>query len=1075
MEILLLGPVGLRSGGAGDGSGGAGARLELGSDKERTLLAALALEPGRPVSVDTLVDRLWDDDPPPQARGNLHVYVSRLRRRLRAAGDLPDGPVPRIVTRAHTYALETDPGCVDWCRFQRLTDTPQDGGDDERTAERLAHAELMWRGEALAGLPGLWAESVRRTLAERRIAVAAARIGARLRLGHFADVVGELTALSDRRPGDEALLGQLMLAYYGSGRYTEALLVHQRARQLLRHEFGAVPGPELNRIHRGVLDRVPARELARGGTPVSPAGGRAAQEPSAPAGALARQGQLPPRNLPHQPRLVGRRAELGRLLGGVAGRDGGAGTEDDATTDTGADTGGGSGGGSGAVITLEAVTGMAGVGKTSLAVHIAEQLAAYYPDGQLYLDLRAHSPAQEPLTPAAALATLLRLIGADAQQIPAELEERSALWRTMLAGRRIVVVLDDVAGADQVRPLLAGGSSALTIITSRRHLSGLPHALSIPLDVLPEEDAVALFRSFAGAERTGDITGITRIVHLCDCLPLAIELVANRFRARTSWTLATLEDRLTRTSGRLAEIRDAHLNLSGPFQLSYRTLTGPQRMAFRRLALHPGDDITADAAAALLGLPLADTERLLEDLCTCHLLQEPAPERYRNHDLVSEFAFALAELEDPEELRAQALRRLIDFWLHMADQADRIAYPRRLRLGPAKDTDPPARWKSPEAAKEWFSTERGNLLAVARAARTADHPESAARLAYAISGFLEAECHWQDAEEVLRYAVDHWTTTGDRPALCRALIQSTTVQARTSHYPEAAAYGERALDTARATGDTEAEAEALRTLGELRCMIGENRAALVLLQKAFGIKAVHGDTWDKARGYNNIAIALLQLGEHERAMDHFSKALTGFQESADNLSMAKTCNNIGDLFTIMGNLDSAHRSYRKALAIFESSGSRLDQAITRNNISGLLIASGDPLAALPLCLAALEEFTSLGDRLGVVESRLSAGEACRALGREGHAIAHLREAAAVAGAIGATPYRIRALLLRGQAEYAEGQAEAACRSLESARATAERAGRADEEAESRRILAEIHRSLAAKNTAHEGQGRSADA
>ncbi|MER6914451.1 BTAD domain-containing putative transcriptional regulator [Streptomyces sp. NPDC000594] len=1036
MEILLLGPVGLVCDGGGEGSGSAGGRLELGSGKERAVLAALALESGRPVSLDTLIARVWDDDPPRSARGSLHSYVSRLRGDLTLAAGA-SGAAPAIVHRAGTYRLEIDPARVDWHRFRRLVETSEAQGDDARTVELLTDAELLWRGEALAGLPGVWAETERRTLSERRITATTARLAARLRLGHFADAVGELSALAGRRPEDEALLGQLMLAYYGCGRYTEALLVHQRARQWLRSEFGAVPGPELNRLHRGILDRIPPQVLARGGDRAPGA------TPSAPGRSPARR---PPMNLPHQPRLVGRRTEVRRLLGVALEQPGG-------------------GAGAGTVITLETVTGMPGVGKTNLAVHIAGRLAEEYPDGQLYLDLRAHSPTQEPLTPGAALATLLRLIGVATELIPVGLEERSALWRTILAERRAVVVLDDAAGADQVRPLLAGGSSALMVITSRRHLSGLPHALSIPLDTLPADDAVALFRSFAGTERTEDIARTAWIVGLCGYLPLAIELVANRFRARTSWTLETLGARLTRSPGRLAEIRDADGSLSRAFDLSYRTLTGPQRMAFRRLALHPGADLTVEAAAALLGLPRADTEYLLEELCVCHLLQEPEPERYRAHDLVAEYARALGESEDPPELRARALRRLIDFWLHTAARADRLAYPHRTRITLPDDLSPPSiGWSGPEAAQSWFMAERGNLLAIIHHAWNSGERESAARLAFVVAGFLEAQNHWLDLESLLEQAVDHWTGTGDQPALCRALFTLSTAQLHVSRYAEAAAHGERALDVARATGDDEAEGEALRTLGELHCATGDYRTAVVLLQKNFAITAVRGSVWHRARAHNNLAIALLKLGEVERALEHFQKALSKSHESGDRVFVGKALNNIGDARLQSREIDAAYDSYRAAADIFEAIGYRWGLAISQSNLAALLVESNDPGAALSFCGTALPEFRSLGDRVGVMETCSLTGRAHHALGESHRAVPLLREAAEIAAEIGDTPEEIGALLGLAGAEQALGQAGAAVRTLETALASALRAGLTDAETRVREALSAVAPRRAARPT-----------
>ncbi|MDV9191671.1 AfsR/SARP family transcriptional regulator, partial [Streptomyces sp. SR27] len=279
MEIQILGPVGLRLNGHW---------LTLGSDKERLLLAALALDAGRPVAIGELMERLWDGDPPARARENAHTYVSRIRRRLRAAGTGPDAP--SIVGRAHTYTLRTGDGSVDRQRFQHFVDAAFTGDSDTRAVELLSRAEDLWQGEALAGLPGFWAATVRRTLAESRLSAGASRIAAGLRLGRFAEQVGELSALVARSPGDETLIGLLMLAYYGSGRYADALRVHQRARQSLMEEYGALPGAELNLIHQGVLARVPAHELVHGGgtgrtaAPLAPvAGAPATSPPEAPA------------------------------------------------------------------------------------------------------------------------------------------------------------------------------------------------------------------------------------------------------------------------------------------------------------------------------------------------------------------------------------------------------------------------------------------------------------------------------------------------------------------------------------------------------------------------------------------------------------------------------------------------------------------------------------------------------------------------------------------------------------------------------------------------------------------------
>lgn len=1034
MEFQILGPVGLRLNGHW---------LTLGSDKERVLLAALALDVGHPVAISELMERLWDGDPPARARENAHTYVSRIRRRLRAAGTGPGAPT--IVGRAHTYTLRTTRDSVDRQRFQHFVDAAFTSDGDARAVELLSRAEGLWQGEALAGLPGFWAATVRRTLAETRLSAGASRIAAGLRLGRFAEQVGELSALVERHPGDETLLGQLMLAYYGSGRYADALRVHQRARQSLMAEYGALPGAELNMIHQGVLARIPARELAHGGGTgrtalaiTAVAGARPVPAPEVPVPTGPPTDVPPRRNLPQQPLLVGRRSELRALTSMI--------------TDKGAH--------GGSVVTVEAVSGMAGVGKTALVVAAAHLLAERYPDGQLYIDLHGHSPAQEPLTARAALATLLRLLGAPAFSIPAELEGRTALWRTMLAERRVVIILDDATGPEQVGPLLPSGSPSLTIIASRRHLTGIPQALSVPLDVLSKEDAITLFRGFAGEERTRDIAETARIVSLCGCLPLAIELVAHRFRARTSWTLGVLAERLARSPGRLAEIHtaDQEQEMTRAFALSYRALTAQQRTAFRCLGLHPGPDFTVAAAAALLGLPQGETERLLEGLLACHLLREPVPDRYRYHDLLSEYAYGLSNSEDSDQERREAVARLTDFYVTTADLADRMAYPRRVRLDsptPLQPTSQPP-LPDPAAARSWLAAERGNLLAVEEHVRRAGAPEPAAQLACTLAGFLQAECYWQDAKKPLQRAVTHWDRTNDNePALCHALIALCAADASLGDYAEATEAGERALKLARALGDGPAEAEALRVLGTLNWHLGENRRALVLLQKSFAIKSLAGDIWDKARSRNNIAVTMLFLGERGRALAHFRDALAGFREAGDKTASAQTLNNMGELQMHAGELISARRSFEESLSFLEFDGSRYDRATVRRNLAEALTESGEPAAALVMFSATLAEFRSLGDRKSQAETLVGIGEAHWRLGSVEESRRQLLEALKIAQDIGAAHHEVEALRRLGRADLAGGRLTVATDRLRAAVAVATRTHDVDEETSARTLLAEV--------------------
>ncbi|MEU6848748.1 tetratricopeptide repeat protein [Actinacidiphila alni] len=1025
MEIHLLGAVELSA---------QETAVRLGSDRERCLLASLALDVGRPVSQEALIGRLWDDEPPPTARANLHTYISRLRHALRtvdSAAGSGTRPPAVITLRAHTYTLEAEPDSIDWHRFVRLAKaatTFARAGDDTRALDELDAAEGLWIGEALAGLPGIWPRSARSMMAERRLSTVHTRLTLRLRLGRFADVVSEASELNRRHPLDETLARLLMIALYAVGRYAEALAVYQRARNLFRTRLGSEPGEQLARAHGQILRRAPLAELVPGLRPSAP-------PPSGTASAEVVPLRPVPRHLPgRRQELVGREREIGRLL--RAGRH----------TD-----------GSGWIVAIEAISGMAGVGKSTLALHAAHRLGDSFPDGSVFVDLRGHSVAQAPLTTEEALAALLRAFDVPPQQIPPGLQERTAQWRTLVAAKRAIIVLDDAAGTRQVLPLLPDGSSSLVLITSRHRLVELPAAHPLFVDVLPEDDAVGFFRSLVGPGRAADSGKIADIVNRCGLLPLAIEITASRFKARPSWNLDHLIERLSRRPGRLQELRDGYREVAVAFEMSYQALTSEQRSAFRRLSLYPGTDFGLHAAAAIIGRPLERTERLIEDLLEYCLLQEPNPERYRFHDLLGEFAATLAGLEEPPEESAAALRRLGDYMLLAADRADRQLHPHRNRwdvIAPQASVNVP-RMPDATAARTWLGVELEGALAVERRARRDGNVRQAARLAAVLAESAESQGYWREAAAMHEAAVTHWRATGSPHAECRALLDLATAHARTARYPQAAECVERALTLARDGEDDIATAEALGQLGVLQWHVGEYDAGLDLHKRCLELRRRTGDIRDVGRSLNNVGITYLSMGDYRSALENFTAALRAVREAGDTELQATFLNNLAEFHLRTGDADSARAAFKEALAVGDAVLSATNRAVISTNLAAALAESGDSAAALDLGRTALATFRRTGDVRNEAHALNVLGKILHGAGDPQEARAHHDEALRLARGIGASHEEAAALRCAGTVERDLGEAAQARSHLEAAAAIARRIQAPEEEALATDVLAHL--------------------
>lgn len=990
-EILILGSVELRTEGRSD---------PLGTPKARLVLAALAVDAGRPVTLDTLIQRLWDDNPPAKPRASLHAYAARIRRRLRS-NDERD----YILQKGHTYTLDVDPKQVDSHRFEHLAARARSlfgSGEDTEALGLLREAEGLWRGEPLSGLPGLWAESIRTNLSEKRLAASLTRFAIELRMGHFAELVPDLSTLLEQHPTDESLAGHLMVANYGCGRQADALRTYDTVRRRLSEELGADPGEPLSRLYQLILSQAPVTELIAHPEPVTAA----------------------PHTLPSHGDLVGREREMRFLQRPPTG---------------------------GAVIALQTIAGMAGVGKSILALHAARRLGSLFPDGQIHLDLRAHSPREQPLSPRAALASLLRIFGVSASAIPDDPRELIALWRTLLSTRRAVIILDDALDAEQVRPLLPGTSPSLVIITSRRRLTGLPGLRSLFLDILPTADAITLFQQLAGEERILDLDEVTEIVRLCGHLPLAVELAAGRLVSRPSWTTSHLIQRLSREPGRLGEIRDGYREIARAFEMSYHTLTVDQQTAFRLLSLHLGPDFGPHTAASLTGRQLDSMERVLEALLDAHLLQEPTPDRYRFHDLVGEYARMLTVAEDPLNDRDLAVNRMINFYIQASTRANQTIYPRRLRLDFSSRPSfwPLPTWNDAQAAKQWVSQEHTSIIAAENHSRTHGMPHQAALLAHALAAYLDEEGHWRVAQQMHEPAVRHWRQAGDQRAETHALIDLGTAQSHGGHYESALASGESALAVARSMGNSATEAEALHLLGVLYWNLGRLDEALSFQNETLAIRLRTGDVWQVARSQNNLGITHLYRGDHKTSIKFFHSSLDGFRKAGDAREESHVLNNISDLYLDTGDRELARRFLGESLELVLIIGSLSDRAIAQVNLANTMDVTGELDEVLDLYNQALHTFHHLGDRRNASIALHRMGVAYQMAARAPEAAAHHRRAFDLARSIGAAHEEAQAQRGLGAAEHQLGHHGSAAMHLEAALALASRIGAAKEAEQAR--------------------------
>jgi DNA-binding SARP family transcriptional activator/Tfp pilus assembly protein PilF len=926
---------------------------EVRAPKWRALLAALLTQPGRVVPTGSLVDELWGDDPPPGARKLVSGYVLRLRRLISD----PEGRV--LVTQAPGYRLVAARDELDACRFEDLLAAGRRSLEEEnaeKAAGLLAEALTLWRGPALADVPRrrLAAAEADR-LEELRLAAVELRIEADIRCGRQAELVPELRQLTAGHPLRERFWHQLMRVLDASGRPAEALEVYVHARKVIAEELGADPGPELQQLHYSILVGDPEH------TAPLPIAGQRPVVLAPPA---------VPRQLPSAARqFVGRTAELARLSAFVDETQGAAGA-----------------------VAISAISGTAGVGKTALAVCWAHQVADRFPDGQLYVNLRGHDLGQ-PMLAADALAGFLRALAVAGREIPPEADERAALYRSLLTGRRMLVVLDNAESVEQVRPLLPGSPACAVVVTSRDTLSGLAArdgARRLDLDLLPLSDAVGLLRALIGQAVDADPDAAVALAARCCRLPLALRVAAELAADRPDVSLADLASDLTDQQRQLDLLDaggDPRTAVRAVFSWSYQHLDAGAARAFRLAGLHPGPDLDGYAAAALTASTVDQADHVLALLARAHLLQSAGPGRYNMHDLLRAYASELVTVQDGDEKQQAALTRLFDHYLHTAAVAMDTLFPgerhRRPRISPPATPVPPV--TDSAVALAWLDAERATLVAVAVHAASHGWPGHATRLAATLFRYLDNGGHNPEAITIhsqARHAARH---AGDPTAEAEALTSLAVLDLRQGRHLQAAAHLQQGLALFRDAGDRSGEVRALGNLGILSLQLGHYGQATGHLQQALALFREIGDQAGEARALASLSMIDFQLGRYEQATGHIHRTLALFREAGDRTGEAHALSSLGEVDLRQGNSRQATRHLQQALALFREIGSRSGEARALTGLGDAALREGRYEQAADYQRQSLAVCSEIGYQSGEVSALNGLGEVFLATGRSSDA------------------------------------------------------------------------------------------
>ena len=940
--------------------------LPVGQPRQQAVLGILAMRANRVISRGELVDAVWGQDPPASAEGGIYTYVAGLRRIFEPGRSLR-GPGRVLVSSGAGYVLHLVPGQPDAVAFeQQLARARQlrRDGDPVGAVSALDSALGLWRGAAFAGVPGPFAETERVRLSEMRSAAAEERADVQLALGRHEEVVPDLTALVAEHPLRERMRGLLMIALYRSGRHAESLRVYAGGRQVLAEELGIDPGGDLSRIYQQVLTSDPALDLPSGqpgtgtqarngpkqtkrnGTGPGSGGSNRVPPPGGTVGSADGTGTGPEPAWAGGGRGIPVPAQLPLDAQGFSGRHEALGRLHALLPPSGPDSLDGS-------VPVAVISGTAGVGKTALAIRFGHQVAKRFPDGQLYVNLRGLDPAT-PVEPAEALRFFLTALGVPPYRIAVGTQERAALYRSLLDGKQMLIVLDNASDAVQVRPLLPGSPGCLVVVTSRNQMAGLvaaEGAVLVTLDVLDTDEALEMLARRLGQDRVvAEPEAAAQIIQACARLPLALSIAVARAASRPKRPLAELAAELHDARGRLDALAagDAVTDVRAVLSWSYDQLSPAAARMFRLLGLHPGPDIPLPAAASLAGIPRSEAGNALRELTRTNMVAESAPGRFAFHDLLRVYAADQADRYDTAADRQAAAHRVLDHYLHTAMAAAQRFSPFRspLRLAAPQPGVQPADLADKDQAMAWFDAEVAVLMALIGYASANGYDSHAWQLPWTLGPFFHRRGRWRDYAASQRIALAAAQRLDDRLALAHAHYLLGHAQSQMSDYEAAEPNFRQALDIFRQLEDRANEAVVLNGLaGMLERQERYPEALAVALDALRMLKAV-GHWWTQATLENGVGWLYAHLGQYHDALTHCQRALSLHRESGHRGGTADTLDSLGYIYLHLGDLTQAKAHYQQSIDASREIGAPFGQGNSLSGLGDVLLAEGHPEQAV---------------------------------------------------------------------------------------------------------------------------------